>query len=132
MSLFCCLKNKATRQNPPESRKNCRSYQREIGTHIFQATGILQALNRKGILQCSPKNCLAGLLKCLLLQGIRFLIPSSVAVRLQWLPVIWGGIQSVMKLTRILFQPSEKSCKSNKTIFMEQNTYFQKTISKPT
>ena len=72
----------------------------------------------------SPKNCLPGLSKCFLLQGIRFLIPSSVAVRLQWLPVIWDGSQSVMKLMRILFQPSEKSCKSNKPIFTVQITFF--------
>src|SRR4030043_2114295 len=124
MSLYCCLRNKATRQSQPEIKRNCRSYRRKIGILIFQATGIFQALNRKGILRCSPKNCLPGLSKCFLLQGIRFLIPSSVAVRLQWLPVIGGGIQSVMKLTRILLQPSEKSCKSNKPIFSEQNTFF--------
>src|SRR4030042_4042715 len=124
MSLFCCLKNKVTRQSQPASKKNCRSYQRKIGILIFRAIGILQALNRKGILRCSPKNCLPGLSKCFLSQGIRFLIPSSVAVRLQWLPVILGALQSVMKLTRILFQPSENSSKPNKPIFTEQNTFL--------
>src|SRR4030043_204423 len=89
MSLYCCLRNKATRQSQPEIKRNCRSYRRKIGIFIFQATGILQALNRKGISQCSPKNCLPGLSKCFLLQGIQFLIPSSVAVRLQWLPYIF-------------------------------------------
>jgi site-specific DNA-methyltransferase (adenine-specific) len=93
---------------PTREQKEMSVISKEDWNTYFSGHWYFAGAKQEGHIAMFPEELPARLIKMFSFAGDTVLDPSSAVAQHQWLPVIWGVIQSVMKLTKFYSNDQKK------------------------